>query len=217
MRCGFCFAVKKIQDYYFKKAKQENYPARSVYKLEEAQQKHRFIKFGDKILDLGCHPGSWSLYAAKIAGEKGVLVGVDLQKSNFAHVSGSACIEFICTNIFDIEFIDVIADKMPFQVVISDLAPKTTGNRFTDHLKSIELSRRALGIACQVLCRGGHFYCKVFQGEDFSSFVDQVRHCFNKTKIVKPKSSRVESREVFVLGLELKMRCEFCCADEQHM
>jgi len=196
--------VKKVQDYYFKKAKQENYPARSIYKLEEAQQKHRFIKPGDKVLDLGCHPGSWSLYAAKISGVNGSVVGVDLQKSNIASVSGSAPIEFICADIFDSDLINLVSAQIPFQVVVSDLAPKTTGHKFSDHLKSIELSRRALAIASQSLCRGGHFYCKVFQGEDFPVFVNEVRQYFKKTKIVKPKSSRVESREVFVLGLEFK-------------
>jgi len=194
--------VKKVQDYYFKKAKQENYPARSIYKLEEAQQKHHFIKPGDKVLDLGCHPGSWSLYAAKISGGNGSVVGVDLQKSSIVPATGCGRIEFICADIFGADFIPFLADKMPFQVVVSDLAPKTTGHKFSDHLKSIELSRRALAIASQSLCRGGHFYCKVFQGEDFPDFVNEVRHYFKKTKIVKPKSSRVESREVFVLGLE---------------
>lgn len=198
--------MKKVQDYYFKKAKQENYPARSVYKLEEAQQKYRFMQSGDRVLDLGCHPGSWSLYAAKVVGEKGFVLGVDLQKTKIVHAQGSALVEVLCTDIFDPSFIDKIAPYVPFQVVISDLAPKTTGNRFRDHLKSVELSHRALEIACQSLNRGGNYYCKVFQGEDFSIFVDQVRHCFNKTKIVKPKSSRAESREVFVLGLELKTK-----------
>ena len=88
--------------------------------------------------------------------------------------------------------------------MVSDLAPKTTGHKFSDHLKSVELSRQALTIATQLLCPGGHFYCKVFQGEDFPDFVNEVRRFFKKTKIVKPKSSRVESREVFVLGLEFK-------------
>ena len=86
--------------YYFKKAKQENYPARSIYKLEEAQKKHQFIKPGDRILDLGCHPGSWSLYAAEIAGGNGAVVGVDLQKSSVGPAAGSAPIEFICADIF---------------------------------------------------------------------------------------------------------------------
>ena len=202
--CESCSIVKKVQDYYFKKAKRENYPARSIYKLEEAQQKHHFIKPGDKVLDLGCHPGSWSLYAAKISGVNGSVVGVDLQKSYIVPVSGIAQIEFICSDIFDTDFIAFLSSKIPFQVVVSDLAPKTTGHKFSDHLKSIELSRRALAIASKSLCRGGHFYCKVFQGEDFQDFVNEVRHFFKKTKIVKPKSSRVESREVFVLGLEFK-------------
>ncbi|MDH3393753.1 MAG: RlmE family RNA methyltransferase, partial [Desulfobulbaceae bacterium] len=73
--------MKEIQDHYFKKAKKEGYPARSVYKLEEAQQKYRLLKKGDKVLDLGCHPGSWSLYAAKVVGVQGLVVSIDLQKT----------------------------------------------------------------------------------------------------------------------------------------
>jgi 23S rRNA (uridine2552-2'-O)-methyltransferase len=199
---GHSFVVKKVQDYYFKKAKQENYPARSIYKLQEAQKKHQFLKAGDRVLDLGCHPGSWSLYAAGVAGVKGAVVGVDLQKSSVVPPAGSAPLEFICADLFADEVQARLIEKKPFQVVISDLAPKTTGHKFSDHLKSVELSRQALALALQVLDQGGHFYCKVFQGEDFPVFVDEVRQHFKKTKIVKPKSSRVESREVFVLGLE---------------
>ncbi len=194
--------MKKVQDYYFKKAKQDNYPARSVYKLEEAQKKYGFIKTGDKVLDLGCHPGSWSLYAAKIVGPRGIVYGADLQKSNPVSVSGGGQIEFICADIFDDDFLSPASLHLPFQVVLSDLAPKTTGHKFSDHLKSIELSRRALYIAGKVLRQGGQFYCKVFQGEDFPVFVNEVRQFFKKVKVVKPKSSRVESREVFLLGFD---------------
>jgi len=194
--------VKKVQDYYFKKAKQENYPARSVYKLEEAQKKYGFIKTGDKVLDLGCHPGSWSLYAAKIVGPHGMVYGADLQKSIPVTVPGGGKIQLICADIFDDDFLSLTSQTFSFQVVLSDLAPKTTGHKFSDHLQSIELSRRALYLAGKMLVRGGHFYCKVFQGEDFPVFVDEVRQFFKKVKVVKPKSSRVESREVFVLGLD---------------
>lgn len=196
--------MKKVQDFYFKKAKKENYPARSVYKLEEAQNKHHFLRKGDRILDLGCHPGSWSIYAAKIAGPQGIVIGLDLHRSKDVSFAGSAPIEFVKADIFDDVIISSLAQKNRFQVVTSDLAPKTTGHKFSDHLKSIELSRQALQISVNVLVKGGSFYCKVFQGEDFPAFVDEVRDFFKKVKVIKPKSSRVESREVFVLGMDYK-------------
>ena len=91
-----------------------------------------------------------------------------------------------------------------FAVIISDMAPRTTGNKWSDQQHSLDLSRRVLEIALEMLRTGGNFYCKVFEGEDFKAFVDEVRPYFNLTKIVKPKSSRPESREVFVLGMGLK-------------
>ncbi len=198
--------MKIVQDYYYKKAKKDKYPARSVYKLEEAQQKFRFLQRGDKVLDLGCAPGSWSLYSSKIVGPQGYVIGVDLQKTKKVTFAKSAPIELIQANIIDPDFLTLVGHKMPFNVVVSDIAPKTTGHKFSDHLKSIELSKQALNIAIKVLCDGGHFYCKVFQGEDFPEYVKEVRRYFKTTKVVKPKSSRIESREVFVLGMNFKLR-----------
>ena len=195
--------MKKVKDHYYKKAKKENYPARSVYKLEEAHKRFTLFKRGDSVLDLGCHPGSWSIYAAKIVGTQGKVIGVDLQKSQKYFFISAAQIELICGNIYDTELFENLSGEQ-FKVVLSDMAPKTTGHKFSDHLKSLELSRRALDIAKNVLPKGGNFYCKVFQGEDFPDYITEVKSVFRKVKVVKPKSSRVESREVFVLGRERK-------------
>ncbi|MBC8318119.1 MAG: RlmE family RNA methyltransferase [Desulfobulbaceae bacterium] len=200
--------MRKIQDHYFQKARKDKYPARSVYKLEEAQKKHRFLKTGDKVLDLGCHPGSWSMYAAKIIGANGRVVGVDLQASAHPAVKGGAPITLLQGDICDPGVIEVLDAKGPFHAVVSDMAPKTTGNKFSDHVRSVELSHNALTIASQVLIQGGNFYCKVFQGEDFQSFVVEVKKLFRQVKIIKPKSSREESREVFVLGVGYRGKTE---------
>lgn len=202
--CGallFCEHVKKVQDHYFKKAKKEGYPARSVYKLEEADKKYHILKKGDKVLDIGCQPGSWSMYAAKVVGPGGLVVGVDLNEGNIQ--GGGVKIHAIAGDILDpatVQQVHKIAEK--FNAVISDMAPQTTGNKWTDQQQSLELARRALEVATEFLKAGGNFYCKVFEGEDFKGFVDSVREYFSKTKIVKPQSSRKESREVFVLGME---------------
>jgi 23S rRNA (uridine2552-2'-O)-methyltransferase len=194
--------VRKVQDYYFKKAKKENYPARSVYKLEEAQKKYRFIKSGDTVLDFGCYPGSWSIYAARVVGPQGLVVGVDLQEAKKVSIAKAAEIMWFCDDIMS----DDIVGKMQgiretFSVVLSDMAPRTSGNKWVDQQQSLTLARRVLELAANLLKKDGNFYVKVFEGEDFKEFVDSVRKSFKTVKIVKPKSSRSESPEVFVLGI----------------
>jgi len=197
--------VRKVQDHYFKKAKKENYPARSVYKLEEAQNKFRFIKKGDTVLDLGCFPGSWSIYAARIVGPKGLVVGVDLQDAKKISIAKAAEIVWFCGDIMSEDIAARIqANGKSFKIVLSDMAPRTSGNKWVDQQQSLNLARRVLELAACLLEKGGNLYVKVFEGEDFKEFVDSVRRSFNTVKIVKPKSSRSESREVFVLGMEYK-------------
>lgn len=197
--------VKKVQDHYFRKAKKEGYPARSVYKLEAVQKKFRLLKRGDTVLDLGCQPGSWSLYAAKILGPGGLVVGVDLQKGRPLRQPGGAEIRLLCGDILaDGVQQELKAVRARYDVVLSDMAPRTTGNKFADQQQSLTLARQVLDLARQLLREGGSLYCKVFEGEDVREFIDAVRRHFTMTKIVKPKSSRPESREVFVLGMGFK-------------
>lgn len=196
--------MRTVQDYYFKKAKKESYPARSVYKLEEAQKKYGLLHPGDTVLDLGCLPGSWSQYAAKVCGPAGLVVGVDVQTGMDALPRGAqtAAIEVVCADVMDVGMIAQVTAICPsFRVVLSDMAPQTSGNKWVDHQRSIALSRRALEVAAELLGVGGGFYCKVFQGEDFPLFFAEVRKRFKTAKSVKPKSSRTESREVFVAGM----------------
>jgi len=198
-------AVKEVQDFYFKKAKKEGYPARSVYKLEEAQQKYGLLRKGDTVLDLGCQPGSWSMYAAQVVGPQGVVVGVDLNFGQVRIKGNSSPFYFLHGDIMAEEVLRKVREIRPFyDVLLSDMAPRTTGNKWADQQHSLALSRRVLAIALELLKNGGNLYCKVFEGEDFKQFVDEARPFFRMVKIVKPKSSRPESREVFVLGLGLK-------------
>jgi len=193
--------MRKEQDYYFKKAKKDNYPARSVYKLQEAQEKYRFIRSGKRVLDLGCHPGSWSLYAASVLGAKGVVVGVDLQKTTLAAQKGDAEIHLLCYDVYADGLAATIQKKWPgFHVLLSDMAPRTTGSRYADHQHSLRLCRRVLELSRSLLHPGGSMYIKVFQGEDFPEFLKECKPLFAGVKVVKPESSRRESREVFVLG-----------------
>jgi 23S rRNA (uridine2552-2'-O)-methyltransferase len=186
------------QDHYARRAKKDRYPARSVYKLEEIQQKHRLIKKGDKILDLGCSPGSWLLYAAKLTGDRGRVVGIDLKP---VKIQAGPSIEIING---DVLALDPGALGNDFNVVLSDMAPATTGHKAVDAARSAGLCEAALAIAQRVLRPGGSFVCKIFQGPDFNQFVDSVRAGFDSQKIFKPKSSRKASKEIFVIGLGFK-------------
>ena len=194
--------MKKVQDHYFKKAKKEGFAARSVYKLEEADKKYHLLKKGHKVLDIGCQPGSWTQYAAKIVGPGGLVVGVDIQKGNKPIQAGGAKIKILCGDIQQEETLKMVNSiNDAYDVVLSDMAPSTTGSKWADQQQSLALARNAFDVAQQFLKAGGSFYCKVFEGEDFKHYYDEVRQFFATTKIVKPKSSRKESREVFVLGM----------------
>ena len=188
----------KWQDHYSQRAKKDKYAARSVYKLEEIQQKHRLIKKGDKILDLGCSPGSWLQYAAKLIGDKGRVIGIDLKPVKIQPASN---IEIITGDVFEL---DAESLGFDFNIVMSDMAPATTGHKAVDAARSAGLCEAALAIAQNVLRPGGNFVCKIFQGPDFNQFVNSVKAGFDKQKIFKPKSSRKASKEIFIIGLGLK-------------
>jgi 23S rRNA (uridine2552-2'-O)-methyltransferase len=182
------------QDHYTRQAKKEHFPARSVYKLQEIQQKHQLIHKGDKILDLGCAPGSWLLYAAQLTGERGRVVGLDLKPVTGQFPSHA---KIITADVFTL---DVESLGTDFNVVLSDMAPATTGHKDVDAARSYHLCETALGIAQSVLVPGGSFACKIFQGPDFQTFTDVVKGAFKALKIFKPRSSRKASKEIFVIG-----------------
>jgi 23S rRNA (uridine2552-2'-O)-methyltransferase len=186
------------QDHYTRQAQKEHYPARSVFKLAEIQKKHCIIARGDRVLDLGCAPGSWLLYASQQTGPAGILVGVDLTPVT---VTMPANVRTIVGDIYELR---QTADQhfgSGFQVVLSDMAPSTTGDKSGDAARSFELCQAALAVADVLLRTGGHFVCKIFQGEDFKIFSDQVKTRFDRMHIFKPQSSRKASREIFVIGL----------------
>jgi 23S rRNA (uridine2552-2'-O)-methyltransferase len=187
--------MKKIQDYYFKEAKKQGFPARSVFKLEEVQKKHKFLKPGQVVLDLGAYPGSWSKYAAEVIKPGGLVVAVDIQK--VGKMSDNICV--LQGNVYDLKVLDLKNIAPDFDVVLSDMAPKTTGRKDVDHFKSIALAERALFLAKELLRPGGSFFCKVFQGEDFFSLRDKCKDSFKSIYVIKPRSSRPESVELFLL------------------
>jgi 23S rRNA (uridine2552-2'-O)-methyltransferase len=188
-------------EFYSQKARREHYRARSVYKLQEIQQRYKIFKRGDRVLDLGCAPGSWSQFAIKSVGPKGSVVGIDttivspLPQKNFQYIEADV------TNWDPAQLDPPLA---PFDVLLSDMAPATTGIKITDRENSYQLSLRALELARIALKPGGKFVCKIFQGEDWGNFVKEVKKNFNKTSIFKPKATRKASVETYIIGFEMK-------------
>ena len=182
-------------DRFTRKAKDEGYAARSVYKLEEIDRRARLLKRGQRIVDLGCAPGSWSAYAIERIGPSGALVGVDL--TEVAMPGGT----FLQRSVYD-----VTADELKealggsADLVISDMAPLTTGARDADHYAQIELARRAFELATELLAPGGGFVAKVFEGQDAKPFELDVRKRFEQTKRYKPEAVRQQSREFFLVS-----------------
>jgi len=188
----------KWQDHYTRQARKDKYPARSAYKLKEIQQKNRIIRKGDAVLDLGCAPGSWLKYAAEVAGPTGRVVGIDLKPVT---IDLPDQVEVLTGDIYEM-LAGLQADAgTGYNVVLSDMAPATTGNKHVDAARSMGLCEAALYVAKDVLRPGGRFVCKIFQGPDFQAFVAEVRQSFKKHKIFKPQSSRKASREIFIIGL----------------
>lgn len=186
------------EDHYSRKARKDNFPARSVFKLEEIQKKLNLIKKGDRVLDLGCSPGSWLMYAASIVGPNGRVVGIDIKDTACKLPSNVSVYK---ADIFCLPDEISIEIGYEFNVVLSDMAPSTTGIRNVDAARSFELSQAALSVSRNRLLPGGSFVCKIFQGEDFNDFFQQIKSQFSKHKIFKPQSSRKASREIYVIGI----------------
>jgi 23S rRNA (uridine2552-2'-O)-methyltransferase len=180
-------------DHYTRRAKAEGYGARSVYKLEEIQRRVRVIHPGIRVLDLGCYPGSWSRYLI----EQGVgrLVGVDLKVPD--GLKGT----FIAADALQIAP-EVLLEALggPADLLCSDMAPATTGDRFGDHVRQIGLARRALGLCEPLLRPGGALVVKVFEGAEASAFDAEVKARFSALRRLRPDATRKHSVEYFVVA-----------------
>jgi 23S rRNA (uridine2552-2'-O)-methyltransferase len=191
------------RDYYYKKAKAENYRSRATYKLSQAAAKYHFIRKDDVVVDLGAAPGGWIQAARKIVGKKGFVLGVDLKPvAPFPQ-------EYIRTIVADMtepETLQQILDFLPRKadVVLSDASPNISGVWEVDHARQIDLAAQALQIALSILRPSGNFFVKVFEGNMLPGFVKTVKKHFDDVKIIKPKASRAKSSEMYLLAMNLK-------------
>ncbi len=188
---------KRPQDHFGRRARKEGFAARSVFKLEEIDRRMKLLAPGKRVLDLGAFPGSWTSYAAQKVGERGRVLGIDLTEYR------GALPPWAEIRMGDALTLDLATEHGPgsFDVVLSDMAPSTTGHRFVDQTRSYELFAKALTVAAAVLPAGGHFVGKIFLGPDFEQAKKDVARVFEETKIVKPPASRTESYETFLVGL----------------
>ncbi|MEN6483637.1 MAG: RlmE family RNA methyltransferase [Syntrophobacteraceae bacterium] len=191
-----------FRDHYFQRAKKENYLARAIYKLEEIQKRHRVLRSGDRVLDLGAAPGSWMQLTSGVVGPSGLVVGVDLKK--IEHVFPRHVV-VLQRDIFDPGFEeDMVREYAPFDVVLSDMAPSTCGIKAADSARSELLFERAIQLAELLLRPQGHFLAKIFQGSDFHNLLAETKKRFEWVKVVKPEASKKQSKEIYVLAMRFK-------------
>ena len=187
---------RKRPDHWSQRAKDEGYAARSVYKLMEIERRAQIFRKTRRIIDLGCAPGSWSAYSRKLR-PNATIVGIDIQPIEL--YPGI----FIHQSILDTpaeQFLTELGGSA--DLVLSDMAPNTTGNRFTDHVRQVELAHMALNVAAATVRKGGAFVVKVFDGEDAHAFTLAVRKVFKRVRRIKPEATRNESVEFFLVASE---------------
>ena len=193
---------ERERDPYYRRAKSEGYRSRAVYKLFQISKRYKLIKEGAVIVDLGAFPGGWIQGASFLVGKEGYVLGIDLKKIDpFTQPN-------VKTMVGDLTKLEVseIIKRLPRRpdVIISDMSPNISGVWELDHIKQIDLAKKSLEIGIKLLNKGGNFLVKVFQGELFNNFHNDVKSKFSYTKIVKPKATRKRSSEVYIVALNFE-------------
>ena len=198
--------MRTVQDHYFHLAKKEGYLSRAAYKLIEIDDRKKRLHKGDRVLDCGAAPGSWMQVAAKRVGPRGVVVGIDLQpiKHRFAEPN----VHFVqgdFTTTPSEALLNLAGDpSRQFDVILSDMAPNTTGDPFSDHHHSVRLCHAVLDRCSDLLRRtsgGGRLIMKVFEGEAYADLLKRTATMFETVKGFKPKASRSESTEMYIVAI----------------
>jgi 23S rRNA (uridine2552-2'-O)-methyltransferase len=191
-----------FSDAYVKRAKQEGHRARSVYKLQEIQQKFKIIATGMTVIDLGAAPGSWSEYAAELVGKSGKVIAADILPMqtipNVTFLQGDVTDKNVMDQLF------ALLDGKKADVVISDMAPNMSGIKDVDQARSGYLAEMAFNFALRVLKSDGSLLMKTFQSGDFNNILAFLRSKFGEVKVIKPEASRARSKEVFLLAKKFK-------------
>jgi 23S rRNA (uridine2552-2'-O)-methyltransferase len=194
-------------DRFTRAAKEAGFPARSVFKLEEIDRRVRLLRPGMHVLDLGAAPGSWSMYAARKIGAdrgKGKLLAVDLEPLAIAlpqpGEGREPCAVFVQGDALSLDNA-ALGQFAPYDVVLSDMAPRTTGSRITDQARSFELFMRALAVAANLGARGSAFVGKIFMSDDLPAARAELKRHYAEERLLRPEGTRAVSMELFVVGL----------------
>ena len=194
--------MREVQDHYFREAKREGYLSRAAYKLIEIDDRKKILRTGDRVLDCGAAPGSWLQVAAKRIGPKGIVVGIDLQP--IKHRFNQPNIRLLEGD-FNATSPEMLVQSAgpplrPFDVILSDMAPNTSGDPSGDHHRSARLCEALLDRCSALLGNGGQLVMKVFEGEAYPELLKRTATMFDSVKGFKPKASRSESAEMYVIG-----------------
>ncbi len=194
---------KRRHDKYFRQAKRLQFASRAVFKLEEMDAKFQLLKRGMFVLDLGAAPGAWTQYAAAKVGKRGGVVGIDLLEITTGFPAHVTLLQGDMTRT---DFLPFVQERgRPFDLIMSDMAPNTTGIRFTDAVRSATLVNAALDLVPSLLSPQGKFVAKIFRGAEFDETLQRTRTLFRRVKVFKPKSSRQESKEQYIVGWERRL------------
>jgi 23S rRNA (uridine2552-2'-O)-methyltransferase len=190
--------MREISDFWTRKAKREGYPARSVYKLKEIEEKFGVLPGRGRVLDLGASPGSWTLFVLRHSGGRCNVVAADLSPLGLRPVPEG--LAFHQGDITESSLRSILEKEGPYDTLISDAAPATTGNRTVDTARSEALVEEVLKIARGMLKPGGSCVVKIFQGSDQKRIMDSMKKIFTAVKAFKPKACRSESFETYFIG-----------------
>ena len=185
------------KDPFRAKAREEGFPARSVYKLKEIQEKYRLIRPGHHLVDLGSHPGSWLKFCSQAVGPSGRVLGLDLKDPT---VPLGPNVSFLKADLFQVEDNQLKEWAGEVDLLLSDLAPKSSGIKWLDHQRSLDLNERALEVAALILKDRGAVVLKLLSGEGTKDFLEKMRRRFEQVQMHKPRSSRQESTEIYLVG-----------------
>lgn len=192
---------RELHDHFFREAKRNGYRSRAAYKLIEIDDKRNIFQKGDVVLDLGAAPGSWLQVTSERVGQGGMVIGIDLNPIEGLLPENVKTIQDDVTSVTPTAIRSVVGfDRdIVFDVIISDMAPNTTGSRTVDHHQSVRLCHTAIDLTATMLLPKGNLVMKVLEGEAYRDLLDRAAQCFDIAKGFKPKASRSISTEIFIV------------------
>ena len=185
------------RDSWRRQAKSSGYRARSAFKLLQIQDRFKLIRDGDVVLDVGCHPGGWSQVAVELVGEKGTVIGIDLESCQ--PVDGAKLLVGDITEKSTQDRILLELNKRHINTIISDISPDITGNWDIDQAVAMTLVADVLDFSLELLCKGGSFTTKIFQGVGIEELIEAIRPHFSEVRRFSPMASRNSSSEVYLV------------------